>query len=169
MRKSDKEYLQYCVELARNNSHDPSTKTAAIIVNSAGDVTAIGYNRFPKSVTIAQTTRELNFPVKQKMAADKITWEKDRDYVDTKYPYVVHAEVACCLDWLKKHSLYEASDDDIMYMTLAPCDKCAQMIIETGIKHIVFADDKYHDKDFSIAARRLLDAAGVSYKHIPLD
>ena len=168
MRKSHKEYLKYCLARANANSKDPSTKTAAIIVNYAGDITAIGYNRFSKGVLDAQISTGID--PKRYNAADKITWNKDGEWIDTKYPYVVHAEVACCLDWLKNNDRgYVPADNDIMYMTLAPCVDCVKMIIETGIKHIIFADDKYHDKDFSIAARRLMDACGVKYEHIPLE
>ena len=37
------------------------------------------------------------------------------------------------------------------------------MIIQSGITEVVFLDDKYHDSNMSIAARRMFDMAGVKY------
>ena len=69
-----------------------------------------------------------------------------------------------------------------MYVALFPCNECAKLIIQSGIREVVYLGDKYHDRRvfvFSliyvyiftvfcgisvacIASRRLLDMAGVS-------
>ena len=53
-------------------------------------------------------------------------------------------------------------------MTLFPCNECTKAIIQKGIGKIIYLDDKYHDTDMEIAARKMLDSAGVKYeKYIP--
>lgn len=37
------------------------------------------------------------------------------------------------------------------------------MIIQSGITEVVYLDDKYHDSNMSVAARRMFDMAGVKY------
>ena len=51
-----------------------------------------------------------------------------------------------------------------VYVTLFPCNECAKSIIQSGIKEIVYLSDKYHDADMSIASRKLLRMAGVSFR-----
>ena len=54
--------------------------------------------------------------------------------------------------------------DCIMYVALFPCNECAKLIIQAGIKEIIYVSDKYHEKPEMVASRRLLDLAGVIYK-----
>lgn len=44
--------------------------------------------------------------------------------------------------------------------------ECAKLIIQSGIRHVVYYGDKYHDKREFVASRRLLDMAGVSYRYV---
>ena len=53
-----------------------------------------------------------------------------------------------------------------LYVSLFPCNECAKVIIQSGIKHIVYMDDKYNGTDGDIASKKMLDAAGISYKKI---
>ena len=50
-----------------------------------------------------------------------------------------------------------------IYVTLFPCNECAKAIIQTGIIHVVYLDDKYHDHIEEQASRKLLDMSGVTY------
>ena len=50
-------------------------------------------------------------------------------------------------------------------MTLFPCNECAKAIVQTGIKEIVYLDDKYHDSVEMTASRRIFDMSGVKYRH----
>ena len=51
-----------------------------------------------------------------------------------------------------------------LYVALFPCNECAKLIIQSGIQTILYASDKYHDKEEMIASRKLLDMAGVQYR-----
>ena len=80
--------------------------------------------------------------------------------MDTKYPYVVHAEPNAILN--STTSLKGST----LYVTLFPCNECAKLIIQSGIKHIIYMDDKYKDNDSNIASRKMFDAAKVTYKQM---
>lgn len=125
---------------AARRSKDPNTQVGACIVNDKKRIIGVGYNGFPNGCS-----------------DDALPWEKDGDFLDTKYPYVCHAE---------KNAIFNASgslEGATIYVTLFPCNVCAQDIIQSGIKKIVYLNDKYHDRDFTVAARRLFDLAGVTY------
>ena len=65
------------------------------------------------------------------------------------------------------NAVINTSREDVVgstgYMTLFPCNICAGIMISAGVKKIVYFDDKYHDMDFSKAARKLLRAASVPF------
>lgn len=50
-----------------------------------------------------------------------------------------------------------------MYVGLFPCNECAKVIIQSGIKKIVYLSDKNNHNEYIIASKRMLDAAGVEY------
>ena len=52
----------------------------------------------------------------------------------------------------------------VMYVVLFPCNECAKLIIQSGIKEVIYYSDKYHEKEEFKASRMLLDAAGVEYR-----
>jgi len=55
-------------------------------------------------------------------------------------------------------------EDARLYCTLFPCNECAKIIIQKGIKEIVYEDDKYHNETVWRASRKMLDLAKIKYK-----
>jgi dCMP deaminase len=51
-----------------------------------------------------------------------------------------------------------------MYVTLFPCNECAKAIIQSGIKEIVYGDDRYADTDAVKASKKMLDAAKIKHR-----
>ena len=47
-------------------------------------------------------------------------------------------------------------------MGLFPCNECAKMIIQSGIKEVVYLSDKYKETNSMIASRRMFAMAGVN-------
>ena len=139
------EYFMGVALLSAKRSKDPNTKVGACIVNTSKRIVGIGYNGLPFGCD------DNEYP-----------WTNDKSgpYLDTKYPYVVHAEPNAILN--STSNLENAS----IYVTLFPCNECAKLIIQSGIKHIYYMDDKYKDEESSIASRRMLDSAGVKYERI---
>jgi dCMP deaminase len=127
--------------LSSKRSKDPSTQVGACIVNKDKKIVGIGYNGFPHGIN-----------------DDEFPWGKEGDYIDTKYPYVVHAEPNAILN--STTSLVGCS----IYVTLFPCCECAKLIIQSGIKEIVYISDKNACDDTTIASKRLFEAAGVKLR-----
>ena len=140
------EYFMGVAKLAAQRSKDPSTQVGACIVNPDNMIVSVGYNGLPAGCS-----------------DDDFPWAREGEVFDTKYAYVCHAELNAILNC-------KASDlrGTTVYVTLFPCNECTKAIIQKGIKHIIYLDDKYHDTDMEIAARRMLDSAGVKYtRYVP--
>ncbi|MFI3263131.1 MAG: dCMP deaminase family protein [Rikenellaceae bacterium] len=56
-------------------------------------------------------------------------------------PYVLHAEANAITKVAKSHN---NSDGATLYVTASPCIECAKLIIQAGIKRVVYCDS-YHD------------------------
>ncbi|XP_043512165.1 deoxycytidylate deaminase isoform X2 [Frieseomelitta varia] len=104
-------------------------------------------------------------PVTQVGCSDDIfPWSKDSvDPLERKTFYVCHAEINAILN----RNCYSLKNC-IMYVSLFPCNECAKVIIQSGIKLIKYVSDKYAEKKKTQAAKRMFDAAGVKYsKYFP--
>lgn len=132
------EYFMGLAVLSSMRSKDANTQVGACIVNTEQRIVGIGYNGLPYGCS-----------------DDDFPWEREGNYLDTKYPYVVHAEANAILNSTTK------LNDCKIYVTHFPCNECAKLIIQSGIKEIIFMEDKHKDTDSNIASKRLLDAAGI--------
>jgi dCMP deaminase len=137
------EYFMGVAVLSAKRSKDPNTQVGACIVNKEKRIVGIGYNGFPYGCD------DESFP-----------WENKGPFLDTKYPYVVHAEPNAILNSTTK--LLDCS----MYVSLFPCHECVKLIIQSGIKEIVYMSDKYDGTESDAAAKKMLDAAGVTYRKL---
>lgn len=136
-------YFMGVALLSSKRSKDPNTKVGACIVNGAKRIIGIGYNGFPFGCS-----------------DDEFPWARDKDFLDSKYPYVVHAEPNAILN--STASLEGAT----LYVTLFPCHECAKLIIQSGIKEIVYMSDKYNGTESDMASKKMLAAAGVKTRMI---
>ncbi len=137
------QYFMGVAKLSSLRSKDPSTQVGACIINPGKRIVGIGYNGLPQGCS------DETFP-----------WASEGEYVDTKYPYVVHAEANAILNAttnLKGSSIY---------VTLFPCNECTKLIIQSGIIEIVYESDKYKDTKEHQAAFKMLKASGVRYRQI---
>ncbi len=138
----DKYFMGVAV-LSSMRSKDPSTQVGACIVNKAKRIVGIGYNGMPYGCD-----------------DDKFPWGRTGDNLDTKYPYVVHAEPNAILN---SNANLEGCT---IYVTLFPCNECAKLIIQSGIKEVVYMDDKYSGTESDIASKMMLDSAKVAYRKV---
>ena len=76
-------------------------------------------------------------------------------------PYVLHAE-ANAITKIARSS--QNSDGATLYVTASPCIDCAKLIIQCGIKRVVYGE-KYRLDD----GIRLLQRAGIETQHLNLD
>jgi len=138
------EYFMGMAHLSALRSKDPSTQVGAVIVSSANKVVSIGYNGLPKGCS-----------------DDEYPWDREGSALETKYVYVVHAELNAILN------APMPVDGCRIYVSLFPCNECAKAIIQSGIKEIVYEDDKYADTDIVKASKRMLTSAGVALRQTP--
>ncbi len=131
------EYFMGVAMLAARRSKDPNTQVGACIVSADNIIISTGYNGMPKGCS-----------------DDDFPW--DRTGEETKYPYVVHAEL---------NAILNANGRDLrgsrVYVALFPCNECAKAIIQSGVSEVVYLSDKYDGTPMNAASKRMLDAAGV--------
>ena len=136
------EYFMGVAMLAARRSKDPNTQVGACIVSTDNIIISTGYNGMPKGCS-----------------DDIFPW--DRTGEETKYPYVVHAEL---------NAILNASGRDLrgskLYVALFPCNECAKAIIQSGLREIVYLSDKYAQTEDTIASKRMLASAGVSLRRL---
>jgi dCMP deaminase len=99
-----------------------------------------------------------NFPKRTKEG--DFSWNRDEEWIDSKYPYVVHAELSTIL---KAHKDLTGCS---LYVTLAPCNNCALAISQSGISKVYFLEDKYHDVKEFVAARKILEKSNIKVEQI---
>lgn len=140
------DYFMGIALLAAKRSKDPNTQVGACIVS--GDETSgfnhhtilsVGYNGLPLGCD-----------------DDAFPWERQGDFLDTKYPFVVHAELNAILN-ARGTSLVGAK----IYVALFPCNECCKAIIQSGIREVIYLSDKYKETDATKASKKMFKAAGV--------
>ena len=139
------EYFMAVAQLSARRSKDPNTQVGACIVNKNKRIIGIGYNGFPAGCS-----------------DDELPWDRDGDFLQTKYPYVCHAEMNAITNATNRPDLTEAT----MYVSLFPCNECAKLIVQVGITEVVYLQDKYHDMDMFVAARKIFEMAKVRYRQL---
>jgi len=116
-----------------------------VIVSRDNVIQGIGYNGFPRGCSDQQ------FP-----------WAKlanDGDALKTKYPYVVHAEVNAIMN---KNSA--TVDGSKLYVTMFPCNECAKIIIQAGIKEVIVHETSKTSKLTQGQKRHIYEASHAMLK-----
>lgn len=138
------EYFMGVALLSARRSKDPSTQVGACIINDKNKIVGAGYNGLPMGCD-----------------DDEFPWEKQGDFLNTKYPYICHAELNAILNNigmdLKGCKIYTA---------LFPCNECSKAIIQSGISEVIYLSDKYEGSDIFKASKIMLDKAGVKYRRV---
>ncbi|HHU55313.1 MAG TPA: dCMP deaminase family protein [Acholeplasmataceae bacterium] len=138
------EYFMGVAILSSFRSKDPQTQVGACIVNRQKRIVGIGYNGFPYGCS-----------------DDEYPWGNNNEFLNSKYPYVVHAEA---------NAILNASvplEGSTIYVSLFPCHECVKLIIQSGIKEIVYLSDKYDGTKSNIAAKKMLASANIKLRKMP--
>lgn len=137
------EYFMAVALLSAERSKDPSTQVGACIANNHNKIVGVGYNGFPIGCS-----------------DDELPWNRQGDFLSTKYPYVCHAELNAVLNSISANLI-----GCRIYVGLFPCNECTKVIIQSGIEEIVYLSDKYKDSEQVRASKRMLDMApNISYR-----
>lgn len=135
------EYFMGVALLSAQRSKDSNTQVGACIVSVENKILSVGYNGMPTGCS-----------------DDELPWEREGEALETKYPYVCHAELNAILNGNKDLR------GSRLYVTLFPCNECAKAIIQSGIREVVYLSDKYADSDATRASKKMFAMAGVSVR-----
>ena len=137
------DYFMDLANITAMRSKDPSRKVGACIVKD-NKIVGLGYNGF-----IDIENNDDIFP-----------WNKEGDPINTKYPYVIHAEMNAIINSTS------SVKDCIIYVTTFPCAECAKFIAQSKIKEVVYMEeyDSTSNKDGSIIARKIFDLCGIKVR-----
>ena len=138
------QYFMSIASLSGLRSKDPVTQVGACLINQEKRIIGIGYNGFPQGIS-----------------DDEFPWDnKNQDHNKTKYPYVVHAEANAILN------ATSPLRGSTIYVTLFPCSECMKLIIQSGIKEIVYSSNKYKDSLDHEASLKMLKAVNVKCRKV---
>ena len=135
------EYFMGVAKMSAMRSKDPNTQVGACIVINDNNILSMGYNGFPIGCS-----------------DDDFPWAREGEEIDIKYMYIAHGELNAILNY-RGGSL----DNAKIYVTLFPCNECAKAIIQSGIKTVVYENDKYADTAAVLASKRMFKAAGIHF------
>ena len=83
------------------------------------------------------------------------------DNNDVTFPYVLHAEANAITKVARSNN---SSEGSTLYVTASPCMECSKLIIQAGIKRVVFSElYRIHD------GIDLLEKAGVECVHLEIN
>ncbi len=140
------EYFMGIAIFTSLRSKDPNSKVGAVIVNEQNHIRGTGYNGF-----VAGADENL------------FHWQRDGEWIDTKYPYVVHAEA---------NAILNSTTNDLrncrIYSTLFPCNECAKHIAQKKMSEVVYLSDKYRGTDFHEASELIFNAAGIKVRKLEM-
>ena len=137
------QYFMGIAKLSAMRSKDPHTQVGACIVGDDNKILSMGYNGMPRGCS------DEDFP-----------WGRDGDDpLETKYIYVCHAELNSILNY-SGTNLKGAK----IYTTLFPCNECTKALIQVGISEVIYQKDLYPDSASVVAAKKMMKAAGITYR-----
>lgn len=136
------DYFMGVALISAQRSKDPATQVGACIVSADKRIIGVGYNGFPIGCS-----------------DDIFPWSKSTDPIESKHTYVVHAEENAIINRFSVDL-----KNSTIYVSLFPCNRCAQVIIQSGIKNVIYMSDKKKDSKEVEASKRMLDAASIEYK-----
>ena len=136
----DEYFMSICV-ISSYRSKDPSRKVGCCLIEkNSNKILAIGYNGFPRGCHDS-----------------KLPWQKDDRWLNTKYPYVCHAEANAILN------ANSSLQNSVAYVTLFPCNECAKLMIQSGISEVVYTEHQYNES--TKAATHMFNMAGLKVRH----
>lgn len=137
------DYFMAISFLSAMRSKDPNTQVGACIVDTQKCIIGIGYNGFPRGCS-----------------DETLPWSREGECeLHKKYPYVVHAEVNAILNKCSANVRGAT-----LYVALFPCNECSKVIIQSGIREVVYLKDTYHDSEACRASRIMFRMAGVKLR-----
>lgn len=138
------EYFMGVALMSAQRSKDNSSQVGACIVSKENKILSMGYNGMPLGCL-----------------DDDMPWDREGEPLSTKYMYVCHAELNAILNHASGTGTLKGAR---IYTTLFPCNECAKALIQSGIRKVIYYEDKYADTDSVKASKRMFDLVGIAYE-----
>lgn len=140
----DETFMRMAMVVA-DRSKDPSTQVGACIVSEDNRILSLGYNGTPNG-----------------WADSEFPWGKtSEDRLETKYPFVIHAERNAVLNYEGINSRLRGSK---VFVTHFPCNECAKELAQVGVSEVIYLNG-YDPSEFSIqASLKLFAACGIEVR-----
>lgn len=156
--------------LAAKRSKDPKTQVGACVVSPDKQIFGVGYNAMPYT---AEESNDEKYEWKgwdQNNEADlkkhlygKILKNKLRKSIYIFNFLVCHAEMHAIVNRIPINVI-----NCTIYVTFFPCNECAKLIIQSGIKKVIYLSNKYHYRSITKLSKLMLNEANVDLiQHIP--
>ena len=140
------QYFMAIAAITSLRSQDPRRSVGAVLVDARNHIVGTGYNGFIRGTP-----------------DDAFSWSDEADWVDSKYPYVVHAE---------QNAVLNATVCDLrecrIYVTHFPCHECTRLLAQKQVLEIVYCSDHRVSEDSHVAALRMVEAANLAIRQIGL-
>ncbi|XP_021360285.1 deoxycytidylate deaminase-like [Mizuhopecten yessoensis] len=134
------EYFMAIALVSAQRSKDPVTQVGACIVNKDNRIVGVGYNGMPNGCS-----------------DDDLPWGKSStNILETKKFYVCHAEMNAIMNKISSNI-----EGCTIFVSLFPCNECTKIIIQSGIKSVVYYDDKNIHKAEAKASQVMLKKANI--------
>ena len=128
--------------LAAARSKDARKRNGACIASPDNKILGVGYNGLPRGCN----------------DGDPAYWgDDDSDPLNSRHSYIVHAEVNAILNCVTL-----PLTGSTIYATQYPCPRCAQSIIQVGIRRVVYLEKKPHHTGTNAATEKMFLDAGVA-------
>lgn len=134
----DKRYL-LMAQIWGQNSYCERRKVGALIVKNKM-IISDGYNGTPAG--FENVCEDENFVTK---------------------PYVLHAEANAITKVAKSNN---SSENATLYVTTAPCMECSKLIIQSGIRRVVFNGNYHTDEGIKLLLRANIEVLQLSLEKI---
>lgn len=136
--------------LSSKRSKDPHTQVGACLVTKENRILSAGYNGAPNG-----------------FSDDEFPWGNNRnDILNSKYPFVCHAELNCILNYRGNSREIDGAK---LYVTMHPCNECAKLIIQSGIKEVYFLQEPQGDEYLFKATKILFNKCSITCKKIKVE
>lgn len=142
-------YFLSFIPVIKSRSKDKHTQVGCLIVNEFNNIISTGYNSFPAGIN------------------DHVPERYERPL---KYEIISHSEEnACCAAAKAGIRLYGSR----IYQPSTPCITCARIIIQCGIKEIIYSKEQHalwnspkYDKEMENLVRQILFEAQVKLRGV---
>ena len=141
------DFFASVASLSAMRSKDPHKQTGACIVNDDNRLVGIGYNGMPRGIEDGA-----------------LPWsEAADDPIDSKHFYVCHATMNAVLNKNQQNL-----KDCRIYCTHIPCNECAKILAQVGIRRVLYVNAAPVDCLATQASQKICAQVGISLTHLEI-